>query len=297
MAAKFTFAQFKAQYPNDDACLQAIFDRRYEKSDVCPQCGVIGKLTKIEGRRAYACKEGCHTYPCAGTIFEHSSTPLTLWFHAMYLMTATRNGVSAKELQRQLGVTYKCAWRIGHQLRILMAERAKAQNPGPLSGHIEMDETYIGGKQGGWGRGRGKGAYLRNKAIVFGMVQREGALRTQVIPNEMRATIIPLVIANVDHGATISTDRAKHYRKLTRLGYKHEFVNHDIEEWVRGDVHTNTIEGFWSHLKRGIKSTHAAVSRKHLQKYVDEFAFRYNNREAPAEMFQRLVRQVSRVGE
>jgi transposase len=113
---KFTFAQFKAQFPDNDACLQAIFDRRYEKRDVCPKCGVVGKLTKIDGRRAFACKEGCHTYPCAGTIFEHSHTAYD-WFHAMYLMTATRNGVSAKELQRQLGVTYKCAWRIGHQLR------------------------------------------------------------------------------------------------------------------------------------------------------------------------------------
>ena len=114
---KFTFKQFQAQFPNDDACLDAILERRYGRAEVCPQCGVIGKLTKIAGRRAYACKEGCHTYPCVGTIFEHSSTQLTLWFHAMYLMTATRNGVSAKELQRQLGVTYKCAWRIGHQLR------------------------------------------------------------------------------------------------------------------------------------------------------------------------------------
>ena len=147
MADKFTFQQYKNQFPDDDACLAAILERRYGKADACPKCGVVGKLTKIEGRRAYACKEGCHTYPCAGTIFEHSSTPLTLWFHAMYLMTATRNGVSAKELQRQLGVTYKCAWRIGQQLRDLMSMRAKSQFSGPMSGHVEMDETYIGGKR------------------------------------------------------------------------------------------------------------------------------------------------------
>ena len=144
---KFTFAQYKAQFPNDDACLQAILERRYGKAEACPECGVVGKLTKITGRRAYACKEGCHIYPCAGTIFEHSSTPLSLWFHAMYLMTATRNGVSGKELQRQLGVTYKCAWRIGQQLRILMKARADAQNPGQLSGHVEVDETFIGGRK------------------------------------------------------------------------------------------------------------------------------------------------------
>lgn len=124
MADKFTRKQFQALYPDDSACLLAILHRRHGTADICPKCGVIGKLTRIEGRRAFACKEGCHVYPCAGTIFEKSSTPLTDWFFAMYLMTATRNGVSAKELQRQLGVTYKCAWRIGHQLRILMAARS-----------------------------------------------------------------------------------------------------------------------------------------------------------------------------
>src|SRR5258706_5000413 len=159
MAAKFTFAQYKAQYPDDDACLAAILERRYGKAEACPNCGVVGKLTKIAGRRAYACKEGCHTYPCAGTIFEHSSTPLSLWFHAMYLMTATRNGVSGKELQRQLGVTYKCAWRIGQQLRILMKARSEAMTSGgQLSGHVEVDETFIGGKKhrSGYKRAGGK---------------------------------------------------------------------------------------------------------------------------------------------
>ncbi len=120
MAAKFTFKQFQAQYPDDHECLDSILSRRYAHADACPHCGVIGKLSRIEGRRAYACKQGCHVYPCAGTVFEKSTTALTLWFHAMYLMSATPNGVSAKELQRQLGVTYKCAWRIGHQLRTLM---------------------------------------------------------------------------------------------------------------------------------------------------------------------------------
>lgn len=231
MAAKFTFQQFKSQYPDDDSCLAAILERRYGKADACPQCGVVGKLTKIEGRRAYACKEGCHTYPCAGTIFEHSPTPLHIWFHAMYLMTATRNGVSAKELQRTFGMTYKCAWRIGHQLRILMADRAKAQNPGPLSGHVELDETYIGGKGRVRGKGTGKGNYLRNKAVVFGLVQRAGTLRSHVVPNELSATLLPIVQANVAPGTKISTDLAGQYKPLKRLGYDHQRVNHQIDEW------------------------------------------------------------------
>src|SRR5581483_7680427 len=295
MADKFTFAQFQAQYPDDDACLAAILERRYGKADACPQCGVVGKLTKIDGRRAYACKEGCHTYPCAGTIFEHSSTHLKLWFHAMYLMTATRNGVSAKELQRQLGVTYKCAWRIGHQLRILMDARAKAQNPGPLTGHVEVDETFVGGRRYRTKKRRhSTAAKQHDKAVVMGIVQRGGPIRGKVVRSNDAMSLIPEVMENVAPGTTVSTDEWKPYKHLPSLGYVHARVNHSAEEWVRGIHHTNTLEGFWSHLKRGISSTHVSVSKKHLQKYVDEFAFRYNNREAPAEMFQRLVRQVSR---
>lgn len=291
MPAKFTFAHFKSQYPDDGACLQAILERRYPRIDHCPMCGVQSKLTRIEGRRAFACQEGCHIYPCAGTVFEHSSTSLTLWFHAMYLMTATRNGVSAKKLQRQLGVTYKCAWRIGHQIRLLMSARDKANNPGPLKGHVKMDETYVGGKLKGR---RGKGAYLKNKTTVFGMVEREGTFRGKVVPNEQRATIFPIVIRNIEPGTTLSTDTHGIYETVSKLGYKHGAVNHQIEEWVRGDCHTNNIEGFWSHLKRGISSTHVSVSRQHLQKYVDEFGFRYNNRDNPADMFSRMLKQISK---
>jgi hypothetical protein len=290
---KFTFASFKAQYPDDDACLAAILERRYGKADACPQCGVVGKLTKIAGRRAYACKEGCHIYPCVGTIFEHSSTKLTLWFHAMYLITATRNGLAAKELERQLGVTYKCAWRIGHQLRILMNQRAEAQNPGPLSGHVEVDETFIGGrKHRNKVRRHGDKA---DKAIVLGMAQRGGKLIGKVVPSTGKMRLIPEIMENVAVGTTISSDEWNVYKRyLPTLGYNHGYVTHSADEFVRGPHHTNTLEGFWSWLKRGIKGTHVSVSKKHLQKYVDEFAFRFNNRDKPADMFNRLVRQVSR---
>ena len=288
---KFTFKQFQATYPDDGSCLHAILIRRHGSADACPNCGVVGKLTKISGRRAYACKEGCHVYPCAGTVFAKSSTPLTMWFHAMYLMTATRNGVSAKELQRQLGVTYKCAWRIGHQLRELMTARDKANNPSPLSGHVEMDETYVGRPKRG--TGRGKKAYMQNKTTVFGMVERGGDLRGTVVPDSKKETLLPIIKANVAPGSKISTDSYKGYRKLNALGYDHGAVNHNIKEWVRGDIHTQTIEGFWSHLKRGIGSTHVAVSPKYLGAYVNEFAFRFNNRKAPGAMFRRLLAQIS----
>lgn len=294
MASKFTFKQFQALYPDDDACLQAVFDRKHAADDPCPNCGVVGaKFHKITGRRGYACQDcGHHYYPCVGTPFEHSSTPLTLWFHAMYLMTATRNGVSAKELQRQLGVTYKCAWRIGHQLRDLMSARDAAGNTGFLTGHVEIDETYVGGKLRKF-EGHGKGEYLKNKSTVMGLVERGGNIRTTIIPNEQKVTMLPIVQANVAKGATVSTDTHRTYGSLNKLGYKHGKVNHNVDEWKNGIFCTNTIEGFWSHLKRGIKSTHASVSKQHLQRYVDEFSFRFNNRDEPAAMFSRLLKQIS----
>lgn len=295
---KYTKKQFQTQYPDDGACLDAILKRQLERDPSCHGCGVTpAKFHRITGRRGYACQDcGHHVFPCVGTIFQHSSTPLTDWFYAMYLMTATRNGVSGKELQRQLGVTYKCAWRIGHQLRILMAARDKATTPEQLSGHVEIDETYVGGvkKTGPNKSGPKLANKLDNKSCVMGMVERGGAFKGHVVPNAKKVTLLPLVTKSVADGSTISTDELKSYVTLPQHGYYHGIVRHSLNEYVRGIHHTNRIEGFWSHLKRGISSTHVSVSRKHLQKYVDEFAFRYNNRKAPADMFARMLNQVSK---
>ncbi|MGC1459115.1 MAG: IS1595 family transposase, partial [Steroidobacteraceae bacterium] len=234
---KYTFAQFQTQYPDDGACLLAILQRRYGNVDACPNCGVVGKLTRIEGRRAFACKEGCHIYPCAGTVFEHSPTNLTKWFHAMYLMTATRNGVSGKELERQLGVTYKCAWRIGHQLRLLMAARDKATTPEKLSGHVEIDETYVGGRHKGKHAPRAAG-----KTVVMGLVQRGGAFKGHIVPDAKKKSLLPHIFADVQVGSTVSTDQLQSSKKLSELGYNHGVVRHDREEWVNGIHGTNRIE-------------------------------------------------------
>jgi transposase-like protein/predicted RNA-binding Zn-ribbon protein involved in translation (DUF1610 family) len=281
---KYTFKQFQAQFPNDDSCLDEIMLRRYGEKPTCPGCGVVEtKFHRITGRRAYACQWcGHHVYPCVGTPFEKSSTPLTLWFHAMYLMTATRNGVSAKELERQLGVTYKCAWRIGHELRKLMGGKNDA-NP-PLAGHVEVDETYVGGRRKGI---RGRGA--KGKTPVMGMLERDGNVKGQVVSDVRRNTLQPVIEQNVVSGSTVSTDELSSYSQLPRLGYKHGTVQHGNEQYVNGIHHVNGIEGFWSHLKRGIVSTHIHVSPQHLQKYVDEFGFRYNSRHDPAGMFTRLL--------
>jgi transposase-like protein/predicted RNA-binding Zn-ribbon protein involved in translation (DUF1610 family) len=288
--AKYTFSQFQAEYPTDQACLDAVMQVQYGGTAfTCPACGVVdSKFHRMGKRRGYACQNcGHHIYPCAGTIFEKSSTDLTKWFFAMYLMTSTRHGVAAKELQRQIGVTYKTAWRMAHELRKLMA---RADYQGPLSGHVEIDETLVGGVQHGAGKGKGT---RKGKTIVFGIVERDGVVRAGPIPNVTQNIVAPLIEQNVAPGSTISTDEAQSYNVLQVSPYTHGTVNHLRKEWKRGVHHTNTIEGYWGHLKRSIRGTHVHVSSKHLWKYLCEFAYRYNQRRSHADMFNRLVASFS----
>lgn len=288
---KYTFKTFQAEYPNDEACLDKIMERRYGGTTLtCPACGVAeAKFHRMTKRRAYACQEcGHHIYPCVGTPFEKSRTKLTLWFFAMYLMTTTRHGVAAKELERQLGVTYKCAWRIAHELRKHMAA---ADYDGPLSGHVEMDETFVGGKhRGRRSRGRGTDA-LKDKTTVFGMLSRDGIVRAGVVKDATRKTLLPLILSNVQRDSVVSTDENKAYHVLSTAGpYDHGKVNHRDDEYVRGIHHVNSIEGFWGHFKKGIKGTNVGVSKKHMWKYVAEYQFRYNFREEGTfGLFNRLV--------
>ncbi len=289
---KYTKAQFDREYPDDGACLDAIMDMRYGGTDIpCPACKRTTKLTRITKRRAYACQWcGDHVYPCVGTVFEKSRTPLTKWFYAMYLFTASRHGVPARELERQLGVTYKCAWRMAHKLRELMAS---ADYRGPLGGpgkHLEVDETLVGGVARGQGTGKGARA---NKAIVMGIVEREGNVRAAVVPDETAESLEGAVSRNVRKGSLLSTDTHRSYKQLRRAGYLHRTVNHSDGEYARGEVHTNTIEGYWSRLKNSIKGTHIHVSERHLPKYVGEFSYRYNMRKQPQEMFNRMILAVS----
>jgi transposase-like protein len=229
---------------------------------------------------------GHHIYPCAGTPFERTRTPLQLWFYAIYLFTTTRHGVPAKELQRQLGVTYKTAWRIGHEIRKFMGI---VDGDNDLSGTVEMDETFVGGKEHITPE-IGRPGQNSKKAIVFGMVERGGDLMTYVVPNARGESLLPLIERYVEKGSLINTDECGVYKNVRRLGYRHASVNHARKQWAKGTTHTNTIEGFWSHFKCSVKGTHRSISKKHMQKYLVEFEFRFNLRgQSASSMFDRLI--------
>lgn len=273
---KYTINDFKREFPTDDVCLDYIFQQRFGKRED------FGKYYRVNGRKCYSHSETAEQlHPTAGTIFHKSSTRLTLWFYAIFLFSQSKNGVSAKELERQLGVTYKCAYRIGHQLRKLMAGNGKG-----LSGIVEADETYYGGKRPGK---RGRGA--EGKTPVVGVIERKGSVVAVATKDTRRSTVMPIIRGNVAAGSTVMTDQYNVYDKVSRE-YPHQRVNHGRKEYVRGDVHTNTIEGFWSQLKRSIGGTYHAVSPKHLQAYVNEFAWKYNHRISPTHPFCLLMAKI-----
>ena len=278
-----TVTDFFRQFPTDDACLEHLWNVRFGDEVECEKCGKVGKFYRLRKEPAYSCPRcGHHIHPMVGTPFAKSRTPLQKWFYAMYMFTTTRHGVAAKELQRQLGVTYKTAWRMGHELRKYMAE---VDGETPLSGDVEADETYVGGRTTGGKRGRG----ASNKTVVFGMLERDGDVMANVVPNVRKKTLQPIIKENVVKDSAVYTDELKSYSGLSKAGFDHETVNHGAGQYVDGDSHVNGIEGFWARLKLSIRGTHVHVSRKHLQTYVKEFEFRYNMRTNPDRMFDRLL--------
>lgn len=285
MSKPMPITEFMKLFPNDDACLDHLFNARYGQEHECPRCGETDLWKRLSNVPAYTCSCGEHIHPMVGSPFHKSHTPLQKWFYAMYLFTTTRHGVSAKELQRQLSVNYKTAWRMGHQIRKYLA---LVDGDPPIGGHVEIDETMVGGKRPGK---RGRAA--EGKTVVLGMAERGGDVITRVVPDVKRTSLEKHIIRHVDRDAKVSTDELNSYKRLPMYGYKHESVNHSADEYVRGDVHTNTIEGFWSILKRSITSTHIHVSERHLSKYLGEFEFRWNLRHDPAGMFPHLLKRLA----
>ena len=280
-----TVTQFFNTFPDDDACLRHIFDVRFRQGHECPKCKRSAKWSKIKAERAMSCQWcGHHIHPTVGTIFENSQTSLQIWFYAMYLFTITENGVSAKELQRTLGVTYKTAWRIGHKIREHMANVDGEDMLGGPGKAVEADETFVGGHTPNGQGGKGK-------AVVFGMLEKDGEVMTKVVPARRAENLLPHVIENVAPGSEIHTDEHRADSDLKYVDrYTHRHVNHAAKEYLgRLGETTNAIEGFFSQLKRTIAGTHIHVSPKYLGNYAKECEYRYNRRQNEAGMLPELL--------
>ena len=294
--SEYTLMDFMLEFPDDATCLEHLWRSRFSYGGEharCPKCRdtrVFKRYETRQQRQSWTCTAcGHHLHPLAGTIFAKSSTSLHLWFYAMYLMTSTRCGISAKQLERELGVTYKTAWRMANLIR----NKLMAQDTEPLdSGNpVEIDEVYIGGRRRGTRRGRP--GPESHKVPVLGIVQRAGRVAAVTVPNVQPATVFPHIMERVLPASTVYTDELAVYNTLGDEGYKHRRVNHSEKVYVSGDVHTNTVEGFWSLTKRGIGGVYHAVSAKHLQGYLNEYAWRYNERHNPRAKFSTLLRRAS----
>lgn len=286
-----TLRDFQDRFPTEDSCLDHLFQVRYGSDFDCPKCERPAKYSRVKARRAYQCNWCANQlYPTAGTPFDRTRTSLRDWFYVMFLFCTSRHGVAAKEVERQIGVTYKTAWRMCDQIRKYMTE---VDGFAPIGGEgktVEVDETMIGGAR----KRAGRGNYRQNKSVVLGMVERDGDIVTQVVTNVRRSSLLPQVKSAVVEGSTVHTDGLHTYKVLKHHGYKHSYVDHNRDEWVRGDCHTQTIEGFWAMLKRGINGTHIHVSAKHLPKYLGEFEYRWNMRHEPHLMLDRLMYSFTR---
>lgn len=295
----YSVTEFLADFPDDAACLEHLWRMRYSPDGEhahCPRCGcrrVFKRYATKQQRQSWTCTGcGLHVHPTAGTIFHRSSTSLRLWFHAMYLMTSTRCGISAKQLERELGVHYKTAWRMFNRIR----NELMAGDEWPLKGEVEVDETSWGGRPRHKHKTRSEAMLFREaKPTVLGMVERGGRIRLRVIAARRGEPLSGAVRANVDPTAILYTDDWRPYRPLRREYAGHNVINHSAGVYVEGDLHTNTIEGFFGNLKTGMRGTYKKVSRKWLQSYLDEYAWRYNQRNrGQRSMFRALLEEAAK---
>jgi transposase len=295
--------EFMRGFPDDETCLEWLWRKRYAPDGehaFCPRCAKVRSFKRYKGKRQrqmWTCTScSLQLAPTAGTIFHKSSTSLHLWFYAMWIMTSTRCGVSAKQLERELGVTYKTAWRMVNLIR----NRLMTQDyEGPLSGSVEADETWVGGKLRESERRRRQaegqvriGPYVKKRETVFGMVERDGRLMALHVPSRYGYTIRTKLREHVDAGCSVYTDDWGGYEGLERR-YSHHRINHSLRIFAMDDVHTQTIEGFFALLKNGIRGIYHCVSAKWLQGYVNEYVCRYNHRDDGTAMFRRLLDRVA----
>lgn len=291
---KYTVHDLQVDFPDEQACLTWLIEYLYPNGITCKVCEKVTKHHRIKNRRAFACdKCGNHVYPMAGTIFHRSRTPLTLWFHAIYLMSTNKAGTSAKQIERELGVTYKCAWRMMHQIRTMM----DAPEDILLAGEVEIDETYIHANTFKRSSARKRYGFdaRRTGETVFGIVQRGGMVKVWHIESASVRRVIPLIKKTVKAGSLIHTDGWIAYRKLPMWGYPHKITDHGHQQWVDANDPTNytqNIENVWSHLKRGIKGVYRHIGQRYVQAYANEYAWRYSNRNRTS-MFWALMCRIN----
>lgn len=282
-STKYGVRELHRDFPTNRLCMEFIFDSLHART-----CSCGGTYSLRLRRKLFQCSR-CRSQisPTAKTIFHKSSTLLTLWFHALMVFSNAKSGISAKQLERNLNVTYKCAWRILSLIRKKLRQFGKR-----LEGNVESDGAYFGGKKKAGKNNKYLSQAMQAKSVVLGALQRGGNLRAQHVPNMTGQVIHDFVVGNVEpHGTRLLTDKDSHYTRINNKYDRHS-VDHHKGEYVRGDIHINSMENFWSHAKRSIAGTYKVISKKHVQSYLDAFVFHYNNRYNDRKRFETLLQIV-----
>jgi transposase-like protein len=280
-----TLAEFITTFKNEEVCRAYFAALRFKDGEYCPFCKHDRILHFADGKR-YRCNFCKKDFTIkTRTLFGESKIPLQKWFIAIYLLTTNKKGISSINLANQVGVTQKTAWYMDMRIR-----EALKQGKFTLEGDVEVDETYIGGRH------KRKDGFSKKEAIM-GMTERGGKIKAYHIPNRQAEHVLTKIMTNIRDDAHLMTDEARVYKRLNRMGYKHGFVKHGKKHWAHGKVNTNSIESFWALFKRNYHGTYHSMSKKHLQRYIDEVCFRFNNREfTMQEAFDEVIQRVSKHG-
>lgn len=276
MKAFKSILEFQKHFSTDEKCREFLEQQRWGSTPACCFCGSV-KVKRLKDGKRFQCNEKeCRKQfsVTVGTITENTKIPLTKWLLALYILSNHSKGISSLQLASWLGVTKKTAWFLNHRIREMLTEKA----PALLSGIVEVDETRIGGRVSNFHVSKRKKAGRNdNKVMVFGAVQSGGKVVTKIVPDTKKESLVSAVKSVIETGSTMVSDENVSYLTLNQT-YEHHSVNHSKDEYVRGSVHTNTIEGFWNLLKKQISGIHHSVSPKHLQRYCSEAEYRYNRR-------------------